>query len=163
MNQPWIYMCTPSRSPLSPPSPSHPSGSSQCTIPEQLSHASNLGWRSVSPLIVHLFQCYFLRTFHPRLLPESQSLFCTKVAGTFFVHPAQAPICSMSTLSHVGPEFRVLPRFKPFRVLGAHQGHWQLLTIFFVPSPGKSHSDDLVVGKILSKMSHATYAPHAPL
>ena len=26
MNQPWIYMCSPSRSPLPPPSPSHPSG-----------------------------------------------------------------------------------------------------------------------------------------
>ena len=27
MNQPWIYMCSPSRSPLPPLSPSHPSGS----------------------------------------------------------------------------------------------------------------------------------------
>ena len=44
MNQPWIYMCSPSRSPLLPPSPSHPSGSSQCTSPELLSHASSLGW-----------------------------------------------------------------------------------------------------------------------
>ena len=44
MNQPWIYMCSPSRSPLPPASPSHPSGSSQCTSPEHLSHASNLGW-----------------------------------------------------------------------------------------------------------------------
>ena len=35
-------MCPPSRSPLPPPSPSHPSGSSQCTSPEHLSHASNL-------------------------------------------------------------------------------------------------------------------------
>ena len=48
MNQPWIYMCSPSWSPLSPSSPSHPSGSSQCTSPEHLSHASNLGWRSKS-------------------------------------------------------------------------------------------------------------------
>ena len=44
MNQPWIYMCSPSLSPLPPPCLSHPSGSSQCTIPEHLSHASNLGW-----------------------------------------------------------------------------------------------------------------------
>ena len=71
MNQPLIYMCSPSRSPLPPPSPSHPSGSSQCTNPEHLSHASNLGWWSVSPLIVYLFQCYSLRTSHPRLLPLS--------------------------------------------------------------------------------------------
>ena len=44
MNQPWIYMYSPSRSPLPPPSPPDPSGSSQCTSPERLSHASNLGW-----------------------------------------------------------------------------------------------------------------------
>ena len=52
MNQPWIYMCSPSRSPLSPPSPPDPSGSSQCTRSEHLSYASNLGWWSVSPLII---------------------------------------------------------------------------------------------------------------
>ena len=34
MNQPWVYMCSPSWSSLPPPSPSHPSGSSQCTSPE---------------------------------------------------------------------------------------------------------------------------------
>ena len=32
MNQPWVYMCSPSWTPLPPPSPSHPSGSSQGTI-----------------------------------------------------------------------------------------------------------------------------------
>ena len=31
MNQPWIYVCSPSRSPLPPPSPPDSSGSSQCT------------------------------------------------------------------------------------------------------------------------------------
>ena len=31
MNQPWIYMYSPSLSPLPPPSPPDPSGSSQCT------------------------------------------------------------------------------------------------------------------------------------
>ena len=34
MNQPWVYMCPPSWTPIPPPSPSHPSGSSQCTSPE---------------------------------------------------------------------------------------------------------------------------------
>ena len=33
-NPPWVYMCSPSWTPLPPPSPSHPSGSSQCTSPE---------------------------------------------------------------------------------------------------------------------------------
>ena len=49
MKQPWVYMCSPSRSPLPPPSPPDPSRSSQCTRSEGLSHASNLGWWSVSP------------------------------------------------------------------------------------------------------------------
>ena len=40
--------------PLPPPSPSHPSGSSQCTSPEHVSHASNLVWRSVSHLIIYM-------------------------------------------------------------------------------------------------------------
>ena len=34
MSLPWVYMCSPSWTPLLPPSPSHPSGSSQCTSPE---------------------------------------------------------------------------------------------------------------------------------
>ena len=33
------------------------------------SHASNLGWWSVSPLIVYMFRCCSLDTSHPRLLP----------------------------------------------------------------------------------------------
>ena len=44
MNQPWIYMYCPSRSPLPPPSLPAPSGSPQCTRPKHLSHASSLGW-----------------------------------------------------------------------------------------------------------------------
>ena len=46
-----------------PDPPSHlplypdPSGSSQCTRPEHLSHANNLGWWSVSPLIIYMFWC----------------------------------------------------------------------------------------------------------
>ena len=34
MNQPLVYMCPPSWTPLPPPTPSLPSGSSQCTSPE---------------------------------------------------------------------------------------------------------------------------------
>ena len=34
MNPPWVYKCSPSWTPLPPPSPSHSSGSSQCTSPE---------------------------------------------------------------------------------------------------------------------------------
>ena len=49
MKQPWVYTCSPSQSPLPPPSPPAPSRFSQCTRSERLSHASNLGWWSVSP------------------------------------------------------------------------------------------------------------------
>ena len=49
MKQPWVYMCSPSWSPLPPPSPPVPSRFSQCTRSERLSHASNMGWWSVSP------------------------------------------------------------------------------------------------------------------
>ena len=65
MNQPWIYMCFPSQSPLPPAAPPHPSGSSQCTSPEHLSYAFKLGWRSVSPLIIYMFRCCSLKTSHP--------------------------------------------------------------------------------------------------
>ena len=69
----WIshgFTCIPHPgTPPPPPSPSHPSGSSQCTSPEHLSHASNLDWRSVSHLIIHMFRCCSLRSSHPRLLP----------------------------------------------------------------------------------------------
>ena len=64
-------MCSPSWTPLPLPSPSHPSGPSQCPSPEHLSHASNLEWQSVSQLIIYIFQWYSLRSSHPRLLPQS--------------------------------------------------------------------------------------------
>ena len=35
MNPPWVYMCSPSWTPFPSPSPSQPSGSSQCTSPER--------------------------------------------------------------------------------------------------------------------------------
>ena len=39
--------------PSPPPSPFHPSGLSQCTSREHLSHASNLDWRSVSYMVIY--------------------------------------------------------------------------------------------------------------
>ena len=57
--------------PIPPPAPSHPSGSSQCTSPEHLSHASSLNWRSVSHLIIYMFWCCSPETSHHRLLPQS--------------------------------------------------------------------------------------------
>ena len=45
----------------------HPSAPALST----LYHASNLGWRSVSHMIIYMFQCYSFKSSHPHLLPQS--------------------------------------------------------------------------------------------
>ena len=47
MNLPWVYMCSPSWTPLPTPSASHPPGSSQCTSPEHPVSCNRLG------LVIH--------------------------------------------------------------------------------------------------------------
>jgi len=59
------------RVPLPPPSPYHPSGSSQCTSPKHLYHASNLDWRFISYMILYMFQCHSPKSPHPLPLPET--------------------------------------------------------------------------------------------
>ena len=54
----------------------HPSASARST----LFHASNLDWRSVSHMIIYMFQCYSLISSHSCLLPESKRLFYTSVS-----------------------------------------------------------------------------------
>ena len=59
--------------PTSLPIPSlkgHPSAPALST----LSHASNLDWRSISHMIIYMFQCYSLKSSHPCLLPQSQKV-----------------------------------------------------------------------------------------
>ena len=57
----WInhgFTCIPYPDPpLPPPFPPNSSGSSQCTRPEHLSHASSPGWWSVSAYIIYMFRC----------------------------------------------------------------------------------------------------------
>ena len=57
----------------------HPSAPALST----LSHASNLDWQSVSYKIIHMFQCYSLKSFHPRLLPQSPKV-CSLPLSFFF-------------------------------------------------------------------------------
>ena len=84
MKQPWVYMCSPSRSLLPPPSPPAPSRSSQCTRSERLSHASNLGWRSASPQIIYT-SMLFSRNIPPPPSPtESKRLFYKSVSLFLF-------------------------------------------------------------------------------
>ena len=67
---------TPSHLPPHPIPQGHPSAPALST----LSHASNLDWRSVSHMVISMFQCRSLRSSHPRPLPESNSLFFTSVS-----------------------------------------------------------------------------------
>ena len=71
MNQPWVHMCPPSWTPLPHPSPYHPSGSSQCTGPESPVSCIELDWRSISHMVIYMFQCNSLKSSHPHLLPHS--------------------------------------------------------------------------------------------
>ena len=48
-----------------------PQGHSSAPAMSTLSHASNLDWWSVSHTIIHMLQCYSLKSSHPRLLPQS--------------------------------------------------------------------------------------------
>ena len=36
-----------------------------------LSHASSMDWRSISHMVIYMFQCQSLKSSHPRLLPQS--------------------------------------------------------------------------------------------
>ena len=81
MNLPWVYMCSPSWSPLPPASPSHPPGSSQCTSPEHPVSCLEPG------LAIH-FTCDNLHVSMPfsHIIPpspsptESKRLFYTSVS-----------------------------------------------------------------------------------
>ena len=80
MNQPWVYMCPPSCTPLPHPSPSHPSGHPSAPVLSALSHASNLDWRSVSHMVIYMFQCCSLKASHSPSPTQSKSLFFTSVS-----------------------------------------------------------------------------------
>ena len=71
----WIShgcTCVPHPEPPShlPPYPI-PQGHASAPALSTLSHALNLDWRSVSHMIIYMFQCYFLKSSHPLLLPQS--------------------------------------------------------------------------------------------
>ena len=89
--------CVPHPDPPShlPPHPiplGYPSAPALSTLP----HALNLDWRSVSHMIIYMFQCYSLKSSCPRLLSQSPTvcslhlcLFCClayRVITTIFLN-----------------------------------------------------------------------------
>ena len=71
MNLPRVYTSSQSWTPLSPPSPSHPSGSSQCTSPKLPVSCIEPGLMIVSYMILYIFQCHSLKSSPPLPLPQS--------------------------------------------------------------------------------------------
>ena len=81
MNPPQVYMCSPSWTILPPPSPYHPSGSSQCTSPKHPVSCiePGLATRFIHD-IIHV-SMPFSQIFPPSPFPtESIRLFCTLVS-----------------------------------------------------------------------------------
>ena len=68
MNQSWVYMCSPSRTPLPPPSPFHLSGSSQCTSPEHPVSCIEPG-----PVICFTYDNIHVSALPSQIIPPSPS------------------------------------------------------------------------------------------
>ena len=73
LNLLWVYMCSPSWTSLTPPSPSHPSGSSQCNSPEHPVSCIKPGLKICFTYdILHVSMPFsYLVSYHPRPLPQS--------------------------------------------------------------------------------------------
>ena len=81
MNQPWVYIFSPSRTPLPPPSPSHSSGSSQLTSPEH-----PVSWIEPGLTIYFTYDNIYVSMLFSQIIPpqpsptESKRLFFTSVS-----------------------------------------------------------------------------------
>ena len=95
MNPPWMYMCSPSWTPLPPPFPSHPSGSSQCTSPKH-PVSMHRTWTGDS------FHTWYYTCFNA-ILPYHPTL-----ALSHRVQKTVLYICVSFAVSHIGS---LLPSF----------------------------------------------------
>ena len=95
MNQPWVYMCSLSWTPLLTPCPSHPSGSSQCTSPEHPVSCINPGLA-----IYFTYDNTHVSMLFSQIIPlspsptESKSLFFTSVS-LFWILKAKMKYCTV--------------------------------------------------------------------
>ena len=58
MNQPRVYMCSPSWTPLPPPIPTHHLDHPRAPVLSALFHASKLDRWSISHMVIYMLQCY---------------------------------------------------------------------------------------------------------
>ena len=80
LNPPWVYMCSPSWTPLPPSSPFCPSGSSQCTSPEHPVSCIEPGLAICFTYNIHI-SMPFSKIIPPSPSPtESKRLFYTSVS-----------------------------------------------------------------------------------
>ena len=101
MNQPWVYMCPPARhsEALSNLPPHHiPLRCPRALALDVLLRASNLHWSSILYMVRYMFQCYSLKSSHPRLLPQSPNvcslhlcLFCSPTCSLYFIDRSPSP------------------------------------------------------------------------
>ena len=77
MNPPQVYTCSPSWTLLPR---TIPLGRPSAPAPSIQYRASNLDWRLVSYMILHMFQCHCPKSSHPLPLPQSKKLFYTSVS-----------------------------------------------------------------------------------
>ena len=81
MNPPQVYMCSPSWTLLPPPSPYHPSGSSQCTSPKHPASCIEPGLATRSIYDITRISTPFSQIIPPSPSPtESKRLFYTSVS-----------------------------------------------------------------------------------
>ena len=103
MNPPWVYTCSPSWTPLPPPSPCHPSESSQCTSPEHPVSCIKPGLAiHFTYDIIHI-SMPFSQTIPPfpslteskRLFHKSVSLFCLSYRVIVTIFAWNVPLVSL--------------------------------------------------------------------
>ena len=88
MHLPWVYTCSPSWTPLPPPSPYHPSGSSQCTSPKLPVSCIEPG-----PAIHFLYDIIHVLMAFSQIIPHSLS---HRVQKTVLY------LCVSFAVSHIG-------------------------------------------------------------
>ena len=76
MNPPRVYTSSQSWTPLPPPPSTISLGHPSAPAPSILYPVSNLDWRSVSYMILYMFQCHSPKSSHPLPLPQSPKV-CT--------------------------------------------------------------------------------------